>query len=397
MKIRKFLKRFLQIFLILGFISAAGFFIWLLNITKPVAVEKKIETQKPLVEITPVKFEDITIQVPSKGLIQAKKRTQLSSELSGKVKSISDQFIVGGTFKEGETILEIESSDYTAALAQAEANLVEAEVTLTTELARAEQANRDWKRLGSGKPSALTLREPQIRNARSRVAASKAAVEKARNDLAKTVIRAPFNATVASKSTEIGNYLAPGSPLGEFFQTSPLEIRLPLALDEVRFLNSSTDGEIFGDVIIATALGNQIVEWKARIDRTEGQIDQQSRSIHLISDITSSQNQETPVKLQPGLFLTASIIGKTFPDIAKVPAAAFLDLTRVILVNSKNKLEFREVTVLRREGDYVYVSEGVNEGEKLCLTELSTMIEGTEVETRLRVPANQAKVEVNRR
>ncbi|MDF1814218.1 MAG: efflux RND transporter periplasmic adaptor subunit [Verrucomicrobiales bacterium] len=397
MRVKKILKRFLQVFLILGFVIVAGFLVWFLNATKPVAEEKKIVITRPVVEVIPVTFDSTTIEVASQGVVQPKKQTQLASELSGKVNWISENFTVGGRFEEEEIILEIDPTDYNAAVAEAEAALVEAEVSLTTEKARATQAERDWKRLGKGRPSSLTLREPQIRNANSRVSAAKSALERAKKNLERTVIKAPFMATVSAKSTEIGNYLAPGSPIGEFFQTEPLEVRLPLPLEEIRFLNSTPEGEILGDMVIATTLGNKSVEWNARIDRTEGQIDQQSRSIILISDIVTDQKSGTPIRLQPGLFLTATISGKTYRDVARIPAAAFLDLNQVVLVDENDKLEFREVDVLRRVGDYVYVTGGLEEGEKLCLTELSTMIEGTSVEPRLLPKHIQAGVEYDQR
>ena len=376
------LKRFLQGFLILGFLGLAGFLVWFLNLTKPEALEKSEEVEKPFVEVLPVRFADVTVTVDSQGLVQAKKRTRLASELSGKVVKMAPQFIVGGTFKKGEVILEIDTSNYVSAVAQAEANLADAELLLTTEEAKAAQARRDWERLGRGKPSALTVREPQIRNAKARIAAAKAALDKANRDLKRTVISSPFDATVAEKLTEEGNYLAPGSPIGEFFQTAPLEVRMPLSLDDLQYLNVAPGGNVEGDVVLSAAVGKQRFEWKARIDRTEGQIERESRALYVISEILpgSSKARQQPVSPQPGLFVNTAISGKRFERIARVPAAAFLDLERVVLVEN-GKLRFRRVEVLRRHGDFVYVSGGLNKGELLCLTELATMIEGAEVTT----------------
>ena len=274
-----------------------------------------------------------------------------------------------------------------AAVAEAKAALIEAEVTLATEEARAEQARLDWKRLGKGEASPLTLREPQVRNAKSQIEAAKAKLEKAQRDLERTVIKAPFDATVSAKATEIGNFLAPGSPIGEFFQTAPLEVRTPLSLHDLRFLNTTPDGDIIGDVTLTTTIGDRTAKWKGRIDRTEGQVERESRAIYLISEIDPKQNRKgNPIAPQPGLFVNTAISGRKFDHVARVPATAFLDLNRVVLVSQEGKLEFREVKVLRREGDYVYVTDGLNEGERLCLTELATMIEGTPVETRLIPP-----------
>lgn len=390
MKFKKILKRFVQFILIVAFIGAAGFFVWLLDKTKPMAEEKERVEVKPLVETMSVRFQTVEVEVPSQGIVQARKRTMLASELSGKVDWISDKFVVGGTFAKDEVILRINKATYDAALAEARASLVEAEVNLTNEEARAEQARRDWERMGRGKPSALTLREPQIRSARSRITAAEAAVLKAERDLERTVITSPFDATVVAKSTEVGNYLAPGSMIGEFFQTSPLEIRLSLPIDELRFLNRAPEGEWIGDITLSTTVGSELVQWSARIDRTEGQVDQRSRSIYLVSEIDPAAKGSKILALQPGLYLDAAIRGRSFDRVVKVPANAFLDLNRVVLVDEEGKLEFRSVTVLRRDKGFVYVSEGLNEDEQLCLTELATMIEGTKVDVRA-LPGENSK------
>jgi RND family efflux transporter MFP subunit len=394
---KKVLKRFAQIIIIMSFILGTLVLLWILNKTRPIAEVKVVEETRTVVEVAPVKLKTVTMELVSNGTVQAKKRTQLAAELAGKVVFISEKFMTGGKFEEGEVILKLDTSTYETVLAQAQAQLVEAEVVLTSEKARADQARRDWDRLGRGKASTLTLREPQIKNAESRVAAAKAALEKARRDLERTSIKAPFNATVSRKATEIGNFVAPGAPIGEFFQTSPLEIRIPLPLDDARFLKRKPEGGYGGEMTLSTNLGNQMVEWKATIDRDESQVDLQSRSIYLISDILPNQKTDSPITLQPGLFLDATISGKVYEKIAVVPASAFYDLAGVRLVTPQGRLELRQVEVLHRTGNLVYVSSGLAENERLCITEVPTNIEGTEVEVR-ELPAHpQARIENNLR
>lgn len=377
------IKRFAQLIVIVAFILLAAILMFLLNKSKPIAKTKEAEKTVPLVEYQQVNKASIEINVPSQGLVQPKKRTQLASEISGKVIWMNEKFVVGGQFNTDEEILRIETAALQTVLTQAESQLIEAQVRLTNEQALAAQARRDWQRLGTGQPTELALRIPQIKNAEARITAAKASIEKAKLDLTKTVIRAPFPATVARKNTEIGNFLAPGSPIGEFFQTTPLEVRLPIPLDEIPFLDTGSGGEILGKLTLSTQLANDTLLWDATITRTEGQIDQSSRSMFVISDIDPKAKSNNPLQLQPGLFLDATISGKTFEDIAIVPANAFLDLDTVVVINKQDQLEFRPVKVLRREDNFVYVSQGLNENDRICITELATMIEGTTVKARL--------------
>ncbi len=384
----KIFQRFLQVFLVLGFLLVAAFFVWLLAATRPEAAQKSTPPEPPLVEVQPVALTAIELSIPSQGLIRAKRRTDLAAQVSGKIVWTSEQFLSGGRFREGESIVRIDPSDYESALAQAQATLVEAEVLLTTERARAEQARRDWDRLGRGTASPLTLRKPQIRSAESQVEAARAAVQRAQQDLERTDIKAPFEATVAEKRTEIGNFVAAGSPVAELFQTTPLEVRLPLAVDEIVFLQTGKDGAISGDVLLTTTVGNRTAQWNGKINRTEGEIDRDSRSLFVVADIFPAESP-SPIDLQPGLFVEAAISGIRVENIAQVPATAFLDLERVALVTSENRLAFRKVTVLRREGNIAFVTAGLEEGDLLCLTELATMIEGTKVRTRPSEPEEE--------
>ena len=87
--------------------------------------------------------------------------------------------------------------------------------------------------------------------------------------------------------------------------------------------------------------------------------------------------------MRPGLFVEAAIKGREIQNVVAIPFRAFLDLNRVVTVDPDNKLRFRNVTVLHREGDTVYVSDGLSPGEKICLTELPDMVEGMSVETKV--------------
>ena len=387
----KFFKRFLTLVVFLGILAAGVAVAILLWVTRPQAAKKEIATVVPTVEVMPVSLESMTVKIPSQGIVEAARRTQLSAEVPGKVISVSEKFDAGGTFAKGEVILEVDSSDFVAAVAQSKANLAEAKAALEAEKAKSEQARRDWNRLGrSGAPGDLVLRGPQLRSAEARIVAAEAAIEKAEHDLERARVKVPFPATIAKTSTEVGSYLAPGSPIAEIFQSAPFEIRLPLSIDEFQFLNSDSAGDPTGQVEISTLAAGNELRWKGKITRMEGEIDRSSRSIYVVAEVNpetganGSGSGSGRTLLQPGLFVNAKIAGRQVSQIARIPFSAFLDLNRVALVDPDNKLRIREVTVMRREGDAVIVSAGLRDRERVCLTELPGMIEGTEVSPKLK-------------
>ncbi|MEX2581178.1 MAG: efflux RND transporter periplasmic adaptor subunit [Verrucomicrobiales bacterium] len=374
------MKRSLKIILGVAIFLAAIGISALLWITKPQAETSEDEKSLPSVETMTVRLEPVTFDIPSQGVVEADRRVRLASEVSGKVVETAKQFEAGNAFEKDSVLVRIDPADYEAAVAQARSNLADAESALASEEARAEQAERDVRRLG-GEGSDLALRKPQLESARARVESARASLAKAGKDLSRTAIRAPFDSIVASTATEVGSYVTPGTEVAEVFGTSPFEVRLPLSVDEMPFLKTSPAGEPTGRVRISATAAGTTETWTGTIVRTEGEIDRSTRSIHVVAEIESPSGPRV-VGPRPGLFVQASIPGREIPGIARIPFSAFLDLERVMVVDPDDRLRFREVGVVFREGRNVYVSSGLEDGDRVCLTELSDPVEGILVSPR---------------
>lgn len=169
------------------------------------------------------------------------------------------------------------------------------------------------------------------------------------------------------------------------------EVRLPLSIDQLQFLQTDDTGDPLGDVEIIATVAGEATRYRGRIVRTEGEIDRASRSAYLVAEVdTAADGNAGPRGLQPGLFVKARIAGRPIPNRTRIPFSAFVDLARVAIVAPDNTLQFREVTVVFRDEDSVYISGGVNEGDLLCLTELPAMITGQKVSPKPVAPVDQA-------
>lgn len=368
--------------------------------TKPGAEKKDSERILSVVKIVPARTEAVTMLLPSQGLVEPRMKTMLAAEVGGKVISTGESdFEAGCEFAEGVTFVTIDPSDYHAAVAQAEAALADAGLAVETELAKADQAKRDWDRLGrTGEPSALTLRVPNVASANARKVAAEASLEKAKRDLDRTKIKAPFAGRIESTSTEKGAYLLPGSPVAEIYTTAPYEIRLPLALSDWALLERDENGIPAGEVSVTVEVGGVEQEFTGRIVRSEGQVERESRSIYVVAEIGGEETGSEDSLIQPGLFVKADVRGKKLENVIRVPVRAFRDLERVMVVGKNdNIVSFRKVKVLRRSTDEVLImagrngEHGVEAGEWLCLTELADVIDGkTEVTPEVIVEPDQS-------
>ena len=111
---------------------------------------------------------------------------------------------------------------------EGEADVARATLRLHQERAEAEAALRAWRDLEGERPAdPLVRREPQIRDAERSLAAAEAQLRRAKLDLDRTVVRAPFAARVRSAAAEVGQVVAAGQRVAELFDLAAVEVRLP--------------------------------------------------------------------------------------------------------------------------------------------------------------------------
>ncbi|MEE2808774.1 MAG: efflux RND transporter periplasmic adaptor subunit [Verrucomicrobiota bacterium] len=370
------MKKSAQIILIaiIGTITACVYFG--LIMTKPVAEIKERKRNIPAVDVWEAEVSDYDVIIKSQGVTKPKRSTVLAAEVSGKVIAVSPKFEVGENFDEGEVMIEIDRADYEAAKSQAASVLADAQLALEKEDALTKQALIDWKALGGdGVPNDLVLRKPQMQSALAKVSAAEAGFEKAVRDLNRTKIRSPYKCQVRETLVELGSTLAAGSHAAAVNSANDFELRLPVSLEDYAFI----------DVIKGTSLrleaniAGVLYQWEGELVRTEGKVDQSSQSVFLVANVNAIQGDKF---LSPGLFLNAKINGKKIKNIYAIPRRALYGNDKIIIVNSDNKVSFREVVVTRTERDRVIIRNGIIEGEKIVTTPIPNVINGMEVSVR---------------
>jgi len=328
----------------------------------------------PDVELVVARVEDVKLYLESQGLVQAVTETRASAEVPGRVAWVAPSWDAGATFKEDDELLKLDDTDYKAALANAEALAAEAALAVKVEEERGKQAVRDWNKLASGTPdSDLVTRAPQLKAAQSRSKAADAAVEKARHDLERTVLKAPYAGRIRATLTDTGSYAAPGAPLAEFYATGAYQVSLPLSVDDYTFLQSAPGTPL----TLSAEGGGRTYTIPAAILRTGAEIERTSRTIHIIAEIKPGENP--PPLLVPGLFVKASLPGITISKVVRLPRICLLPGDRVAIVSAENKLTTRPVKVTRSTRDEVFVSEGLKAGEQVLATVLAVITENLDV------------------
>jgi len=380
------MKRLLQILVPIAFLAIGGAVYWYLIRTAPEPRQRPSFTTTPEVIARKLQPEPYTVTLKSQGTVQARTTSTLIPEVRGRIVSISPNFREGAFFEKDDVLLEVDDSDYQTELIVAEAQLAQAELNEYEELARYEQAKLDWERLNPGQEAnPLTLREPQLRQARAATASARARVTTAKRNLERTQIKAPFAGRILSKNVDVGQYISPGNQLARIYAVDFAEVRLPLTATQFSYLDlpsvyrgenpSIREGPI---VTLKSTVGGHTHEWRGRIVRAEGSVDVSSRQIYVVAQVRDpyGRSVEGRPPLKVGSFVQAEIAGKTLEDVYVIPRVLLRENEYVLLVDSENYLTRRSVDLAWETDDVIVVEEGLEPGDKLCLTEVPFALEG---------------------
>jgi RND family efflux transporter MFP subunit len=366
----------------------AGVGAYLVFLARPEPEVRRPQVVPPLVRVVPVIKQDVDLSVASQGTVEPRVESQLVPEVSGRVVRVSPALVDGGFFEEGEVLLEVDPFDYRQALVEQRARVAQARLRLAREEAEADVARREWIDLGRGdEANPLTMREPQLADARAAVEAAEAMLQRAARDLERTTIRAPFDGRVRRKQVDVGQYITRGAPVATIYAVDAAEVRLPLPDREIAYLDLRLDyrdeANAAGgpEVILRSDFAGQVREWSGRIVRTEGEIDPKTRMVHVVARVDDPYGRERddgPMPLAVGMFVHAEIGGRTVRDVAVLPRAALRAGDRVWIVNDDH-IRFRPVQVLRAERDVVLISGGLENGELVCISPMEAVTDGMKV------------------
>lgn len=338
----------------------------------PIAVTVRVQ------EVSP---EDVRLQVASQGSAQPTQESQLIPEVSGRVDWVSPSLVTGGAFKQGDTLLRIDSADYRRALTRAEA-------TMTRAAAEQENAKFEDERLASLADRQLVSRSARedalrrLRVAEATLADARAAEQQARADLARTAVKAPFDGLVRSETVDVGQYAARGSAVASIYAADAVEVRLPISDRQLAFLDLplTQRGAIEPGsqplVTLTADYAGQELSWDGRIVRTEAAIDTASRMVYLVARVDGDAGA---VPLNVGLFVNAQIRGREASDVVVLPRAALRNDNQVLVVDRENRLRFRQISLLRLREDDVLIRDGLAAGELVCVSAIQTAIDGMNV------------------
>ncbi len=348
--------------------------------TAPETKRVKKPRAVPVVEVVPLKRSDYQVTLHSQGSVAPVIESHLVAEVRGKIVAVSPHLAQGGFFTQNEWLVSLEDRDYRNAVATARADLAKAKVQLREEQARAEQAHKDWLRLGEGgQANALVLRKPQLESAQAAVEAAVARLAQARLDLQRTRIHAPFTGRVREKQADVGQFVMAGATLATLFGVDAVEIQLPLSSSDYAQLSRiwpTQHAASAPTVTLSSAQG----QWQGRLVRDLGIVDPLTRQHIIVVQVTDPYRLQAQAGkvLEVGRFVSAEIPAGVLHAVFVIPATAVREGSYV-LIEQENRLKRVPIKPVWRSTTEVVVQSGLEAGMHLITTPMTLAAEGMSV------------------
>jgi len=291
------------------------------------------------------------------GTIEAVNQGTVAAQTSGRVAEVL--YDVNDFVPAGAVIVRLRATEQRMGLLQAEAALREA-------AARENEAQARYRRIADMYerkvvPKAMLDEVTATRDAAvSRLAAARAAVESAREGVSYTEIRAPYVGVVTKRHVQVGEAVAPGTPImsGLSLQYLRVAVDVPQSIvEQVRQIRKAAV-YVAGRRIEAVRLtvfpeaSPPSNTFRARVELPENAAD-----------------------LYPGMFVKVGfVIGES--ERLLVPASAIIEraeVTGVYVIDNTGHTSLRQVRLGHRFGDRVEILAGLEAGERVSLDPLAAV------------------------
>ena len=351
--------------------------------TGPATVKQPSRPDLPVVQATPVQPRWVQMTVRAHGEVMPKTESNLVAEVAGRIVSVAPAMVSGGFFAKDDVLVEIESVDYRVALEQARARLASRRSDLDT-------AEKDFERLEElaetqfVSESARDAASNQLAVASAALRSAQASLERAERDLARTQITAPYDGRVRTERLDVGQFVNRGETIAALYSIDYAEVRLPIRDVDLAFLplslaNRQSDEPPPKARLRAEFAGGEHF-WVADVVRTEGELDPLTRMVNVVAQVPKPYEPAgASPPLTVGLFVEAEIFGNWVEDVFIVPRTALQEGGKVYVVADDGRLSFRDVAVLRRTGETLYLQGELESSEVICLSPLANATEGQRV------------------
>ena len=401
--------------------------------SKPPIQHEELQFPVKTVEVITARRIPFRARATAYGNVEPAVLMQAKAEVAGKISYTHPSLKKGGSLTKGTVALRIEPTTFEFSLDQSEAALAGSQSALI-QLQVEEQSTRSsleisqknlevgqkelerllsvWEKrlisrsvVDAEEQKVLQLRQQvedlqgRLTGFASRKAATEAQIRQSESQLAqsqdtlgRTEVRVPFDARIGEVLVEKGEFTGVGNVLFEASGVQAVEINAQLPIRQFRPLFVGGSGQALS---LQTAAGLQsallqmrlearvslvgfegdTAKWKGELLRISESIDPTRDTLGVVVAVNNPYEGIIPGKRPPLLkgMYTAVELYAPVQEILVLPRKAIHE-GRVYIAKANNRLEIREVNILHKQGRLVILNGGVEEGEKVIITDVIPVI-----------------------
>jgi RND family efflux transporter MFP subunit len=350
---------------------------------RPVAVSEPPVVAPTRVRVQPATSASGPVVVTATGTVQAGAQIELVPQVGGRIVEMASGLTPGRRFATGDLIARIDSRDYENAVAQARAAVAQADLEVALEAARADAAKSEWTAAGhEGEPPSLAARGPQRLAVEAKLAAAQSALGLAETNVGRTKLVAPFPCIVAAESLDIGQVVAPGVSVGRLIGTERYRVRAALAVHELDLVKvPGLNASVGSPATITQRLADgRALTLTGVVQRALGELDAETRTAGVLISVDDPYGQtQGDLPVLPGAYVDVALEGSALANALEIPRIALTDGDRVWVAAPDDTLAERRVQVAWGDAERVFVTGGVDEGERIVVSPLSLPSQGQPV------------------
>lgn len=343
------------------------------------------QSQGIAVKAMQVTTRDVPLRYTYAGQVAARDEVKVQSRVGG---VLVEKMVAGGdTVYEGQPLFRIDARQYEAALYNAQANLADAE-------ARLANARLDTQRYAElVAENAISKQQYDTQKSiesqyEASVAAMRALVERAQDDLEDTVVVSPVNGRMDLSDVAVGTLVtAGGTTLATVSTVDPVYVQFNMSENEYLKLAQANQGAIpseWGSEVSLVLSNGMAYSGLGKVQQIDRGLEQSTGSL-LIKAVFDNPQQT----LIPGMFGRVTISGGTRTNALLIPQRAVqqvLEKTFVTVVGPDNKAVSKEVTLGDKYGSYWVVEAGLAADDVVVVEGLTKLQEGAQLNVTMATP-----------
>ncbi len=365
-----------NIIIILALIIGAILFRYGITIFNNIKSGKAMRSKPaPQVVVDTVQEKSIIRTYEAPARVVAKYRVDVLARISGYL--TKSYFKEGDYVRKGQTLFQIEPTEFSNASKMAKANVANLKAQLAyaeKQLARAEELVKKDYIARSQYDQMLSQRD----SLKAQVASAEANYNDSERIMGYTMVKSPVDGKVGIINVTVGNYVTPSSgALTTINSTNPIYVTFPLDSNDYAILANS-DGEANTNRKVELYLSNgEKYKLDGVQDFQDNKVDQSTGTITMRATFQNPNNA-----LIQGEFLTAKLYANKPSNVPVVPVTAVQENQAGKYVYKLDEKDLPQLVYIKtkgQSGDSWIVEEGVKKGDRIVTDGIQKLTPGRPV------------------